>query len=102
MRRRKNIASVPKKGILEDSEVFVLGGGGDCGGWVWVREASDQKRESWVRVEYLKALATQAEPWYFGGGRTAGEVIVASIGEAECNRAIVGSESEEPDGGPAA
>ena len=92
-----NIASVPKKGILEDSKVFVLGGGGgDCGGWVWVREASDQKRESWVKVEYLKALAPRAEPWYFGGGgRTAGEVIVASIGEAECNRAIVGSEIEE-------
>ena len=64
-----NIASVPKKGIREDSKVFVLGGGGgDCGGWVWVREASDETpRESWVKVEYLKALALVG-PWYFGGG----------------------------------
>ena len=88
-----NIASKKGEGIGEDSKVFVLGGGGgDCDGWVWVREASDQKRESWVRVEYLTALALKDPPptprtWYFGKGRTAGEVIVASIGGHECSRA---------------
>ncbi len=89
-----NIASKKGEGIGEDSKVFVLGGGGgDCGGWVWVREASDETpRESWVRVEYLTALALKDPPptprtWYFGKGRTAGEVIVASIGGHECSRA---------------
>ena len=85
-----NIASKKGEGIGEDSKVFVLGGGGgDCDGWVWVREASDQKRESWVRVEYLEALDIEGEKsaWYYGGDRTAGEVIVASIGGHECGRA---------------